>query len=242
VNPFDPALFLREFRDEAEQRGFSCKTLGETSAGPLLGFTSPGQGDPAYLSSGVHGDEPAGPLATLALLKEGFFDEGHSWTICPAVNPVGLAAGTRENGEGIDLNRDYLARTSAEVQAHAGWLDQQPVPKIFLSLHEDWESTGFYFYEINLGADRPERAASILEAVQPWFPAEPEQDIDDHPVRSPGWIYHEAEADFPDHWPEAIYIAKRGCPLSFTYETPSSATLIDRIAAHQAAVHAAART
>ena len=239
MNPFDPALFLREFRDEAEQRGFSCTSLAETSAGPILGFTSPGDGDPLYLSSGIHGDEPAGPLAALALLKDGFFDHGPSWTLCPAVNPVGLAAGTRENGEGHDLNRDYLARRTAEVQAHAGWLDQCPVPRMFLSLHEDWESTGFYFYEINLGADDPDRAASILAAVGPWFPPEPSEDIDDHLVRSPGWIYHEAEADFPEHWPEAIYIAKRDCPLSFTFETPSSAKLEDRIAAHCAAVRAA---
>lgn len=241
MNPFNPALFLREFRDEAEQRGFSCETLAETTAGPLLGFTSPRTGEPAYLSSGIHGDEPAGPLATLSLLKDGFFDDGPAWTICPALNPVGLAAGTRENGDGSDLNRDYLARTTLEVQAHAAWLDARPTPQRFLSLHEDWESTGFYFYEINLGVDQPDRAAGILDAVAPWFPPEPSENIDDHPVRSAGWIYHEAEADFPDHWPEAIYVAKRGCPLSFTFETPSSAELPKRIAAHQAAVHAAMR-
>ncbi|MGB1129558.1 MAG: M14 family metallopeptidase [Haloferula sp.] len=239
MNPFDPALFLREFREEAEKRGFSCATLGETPAGPLLGFTSAGQGTPRYLSSGIHGDEPAGPLAALELLKDGFFEDGTAWSICPAINPAGLAAGRRENADGVDLNRDYLTRATAEVKAHAAWLDALPVPELFLSLHEDWESSGFYFYEINLGADIPERAERILAGVAPWFPPEPSNNIDDHLVRSPGWIYHEAEADFPDDWPEAIYIAKRGCPLSFTYETPSSAKLEDRIAAHVAAVRAA---
>ena len=48
-----------------------------------------------------------------------------------------------------------------------------------------------------------------------------------------------ADADLPNLWPEAIFLAKRGCPLSFTLETPSSGPLEDRIAAHVAAVKAA---
>lgn len=239
MNPFDSALFLREFRAEAEQRGFFCESLTETAAGPILAFVSPGEGAPYYLSSGIHGDEPAGPLAALELLKGGFFDTGPAWSICPAINPTGLATGRRENADGIDLNRDYLSRATAEVKAHAAWLDSRPTPELFLSLHEDWESTGFYFYEINLGPDQPARADRILDSVAPWFPPEPSANIDDHQVRAPGWIYHAAEADFPDEWPEAIEVAERGCPLSFTFETPSSAKLEDRIAAHVAAVHAA---
>jgi hypothetical protein len=59
-------------------------------------------------------------------------------------------------------------------------------------------------------------------------------------VREPGWIFHEAEADFPDLWPEAIFMAKLGCPLSFTLETPSLARTLDqRISAHLAAIDVA---
>ena len=42
-------------------------------------------------------------------------------------------------------------------------------------------------------------------------------------------------------WPEAIFLAKHGCPLSFTFETPSQAPLARRIAALGAAVRAAAK-
>lgn len=192
-----------------------------------------------YLSAGIHGDEPAGPLALLRLMEEGFFQPGIDWVICPALNPTGLARGTRENAAGIDLNRDYWTRSSEETRAHAGWLGSRKIPDLFLSLHEDWETTGFYFYEINLGPDRPERAAWIIEAVKPWFTPEPADDIDGHTPRTPGWIYHEAEADVPEGWPEAIYMAKLGCPLSFTFETPSHAALEARVAAHCAAVRAA---
>lgn len=236
MSAFDPTAFLREFGREAEQRGFHRESLAETAAGPLLAFSRGGVGTPAYLSAGIHGDEPAGPLAALEMLRSGAFDDGRPWSICPALNPTGLLAGTRDSASGADLNRDYLRRQTPEVAAHAAWLESRPTPGLFLSLHEDWESSGFYFYEINLGPDDPARAANILRAVQACFPAEPSAVIDDHEVRSPGWIHHAARADFPEHWPEAIFIAHLGCPLSFTLETPSSAALPDRIAAHHAAV------
>ena len=126
-----------------------------------------------------------------------------------------------------------------EVAAHTAWIDRLRTPDLFISLHEDWETTGFYFYEINLHEDRPERARHILEAVSLWFPAEPGPEIDGHDVRSDGWIYHAAEPDLPEGWPEAIYLAKKGCPVSFTFETPSRTRLPHRVAAHTAAVKSA---
>lgn len=242
MSAIDPAAFLREFRAEAGQRGFSARELASTAAGPVLAFTSSIDGPFSYLSAGIHGDEPAGPLAALELLKSGFFNQATPWVLCPALNPTGLAANRRENAEGMDLNRDYRQRDTREILAHTEWLESIDCPQRFFSLHEDWESSGFYLYEINLGDDHPERAAAILDAVRPWFPPEPQALIDDHETRAPGWISHRAEADFPDLWPEAIFLAKRGCPLSFTFETPSSGKLEDRIAAHVAAVKAGSRS
>ena len=237
---FDLQAFLDEFGARAAERGLLAQRLCDTPAGPVVAWERPGDTPPAYLSAGMHGDEPAGPLAALDLLRHGAFDHG-PWRLCPALNPTGLAAGTRDTADGIDPNRDYIRRRSPEVRAHAAWLESISCPRLFLSLHEDWEYPGFYFYEINLGDDRPDRAEGILESVAPWLPRESSPIIDGHDVRAPGWIYHAADADFPDEWPEAIFLAKRGCPLSFTYETPSSTDLATRIAAHRAAVQAAIR-
>lgn len=244
--------FLPAFRKAAALHGFEQEVLCSTSAGPLCAWTrgpvggrdpdSGGQANqrPIYLSAGIHGDEPAGPLALLQLMNDGFFPEDRSWAICPALNPTGLAAGTRDTADGIDLNRDYHLRETPEVQAHAAWLESLQPPELFLSLHEDWESTGFYLYEINQCDELPDRAESILEAVRPWFSPEPEAVIDDHEVRKPGWIFHAAEPDLPHGWPEAIFVAKqKKCILSFTFETPSQSKLEHRVAAHCAAVKAA---
>lgn len=234
---FDWPAFLPAFREAAGACGFSETILTDTAAGPVSVWTRDAIVGPSiYLSAGIHGDEPAGPLAMLELMRQDRFSREFQWSLCPALNPTGLACCQRENADGIDLNRDYWKRSTAEVRAHSTWLESMPPPQLFLSLHEDWETRGFYLYEINLGRDLPERAHSILNAVTPWFPPEDAVLIDDHLPREPGWIYHEAEADLPTAWPEAICMAKLGCPLSFTFETPSQANLSMRIAAHRAAI------
>ncbi len=236
---FDWQQFSTDFPEVARAAGFEPTVLATTTAGDLVSWEKAGPGPTIYLSAGIHGDEPAGPLALLELIRDGALGPNLNWVLCPALNPTGLAVGTRENAEGEDLNRDYWIRKNPEIASHVAWLRSRRVPDLFISLHEDWETTGFYFYEINCCQDCPERARSILEAVGPWFPPEPNSLIDGHEVRDPGWIYHEPEADMPESWPEAIFLAKLGCPVSFTFETPSSAELATRVAAHAAGVRAA---
>lgn len=220
--------------------GASRELLCEVGGFPIYGYSLLREESErtVYLSAGVHGDEPAGPLALLSLMKNGLLDSPCSWYICPLLNPTGMCAGTRENAQGVDLNRDYLLRRTVEVCNHAEWLDGKRID-FAISLHEDWESTGFYFYEINQAEDRPERYARMVEAVREFMVMEPELEIDGHGIREQGWIYHGCDADEPENWPEAIYLAKRGCPLSFTFETPSGLDLDLRVRSHAAAVMAA---
>lgn len=235
---FDWLTFLSEFSRAAARQGFTPEILHETEDGPIIAWERGGEEPPIYLSAGIHGDEPAGPLAALRLMEGGAFPVNRHCIICPALNPGGLAMNTRENRQGADLNRDYILLTCPETAAHTRWLLSKPVPGLFISLHEDWETHGFYFYEINLVEDDAHRASNLLCAVAAHFPAEIGPEIDGHALRSAGWIFHRAEADLPDSWPEAIWLAKRGCPLSFTFETPSKATLSKRVAAHVAGVRA----
>jgi len=233
----DWETFDRDFAVRIRAAGFKDAAPGGS---PFQAWHRPGNGRRIYVSAGIHGDEPAGPLAMLRLLGERWFaGSAADWTICPALNPDGLRTGTRENANGIDLNRDYQNRISKEVAAHAEWLLSRATPELFLSLHEDWETDGFYFYEINLGEDRPALAEAILRETSRILPIEPGPLIDGHDVRAPGWIHHAAEADLPESWPEAIFLAKNGCPLSFTFETPSQADLEKRIATHLAAIQTA---
>ena len=223
---------LREIRAGARRQGFAEEVLGEVGGWPLLALTreTPGRAS-VYLSSGIHGDEPAGVWAMAEILRAGLLDERFSWRLCPVLNPTGLARGTRENAEGHDLNRDYLQARSPEVRWHRKWLERLGPPGLFLSLHEDWEATGFYYYEIALH-DQPTCYEGVRQAAESVLPMEPESEIDGHGTRAPGWIYHPARPDRKDAWPEAIFLSHQGCPLSYTLETPSGRALSQRVRCH----------
>jgi protein MpaA len=62
---------------------------------------------PATLVVGmIHGTEPAG-LAVIRRLRHVPIPAGVRLWLVPTVNPDGLAAGTRQNAHGVDLNRNW---------------------------------------------------------------------------------------------------------------------------------------
>src|SRR5690349_13926766 len=70
-----------------------------------------------YISTGIHGDEPAGPLAARELLQANQWADDHSIWLLPCLNPTGFIHHTRENSEGTDLNRQYLQPKAEETVA-----------------------------------------------------------------------------------------------------------------------------
>lgn len=63
-------------------------------------------GRTALLIATMHGDEPA-PRQILRALAQGPPLHGLTLWVVPVYNPDGLAAGTRKNAHGVDLNRNY---------------------------------------------------------------------------------------------------------------------------------------
>lgn len=226
-----------ELIELARLRGFKVQNLELQGCPDIIVFqrkASSGTAPKVYLSSGIHGDEPAGPLAVLELLEEDALSGDLDWTLFPLLNPWGVENGKRENQHGIDLNRDYNVRQSREIRAHVNWLEQYPTPyDLYLSLHEDWETTGFYLYEINT-SKHPSLALPLLQVAETILPLEKGPEVDGHKLNRPGLIAHRDEPDEPDGWPEAIYICKRTPLRSYTFETPSSAPLDLRVAIHKA--------
>jgi hypothetical protein len=190
-----------------------------------------------YLSSGIHGDEPAGPLALLQLLDENAWPADAALWLCPCLNPDGFARNTRENRDGVDLNRDYRDPRSAEVSAHIRWLQRQPRFDFALCLHEDWEARGFYVYEINRtgGASL---AARMIPAVAPICPIDPSPEIDGFEARD-GIISPAVDLDARPLWPEAFYLRRHHTPHTCTLEAPSDFPLEVRVRALVAGVRAA---
>jgi hypothetical protein len=239
MSAFDPLVVAARFDTAARAAGFRVEKFGETPSGPLLALTkrTVGPRPRIYLSSGIHGDEPAPPLALLRLLERGFFDARAVWFICPLLNPVGLARGTRENANGLDLNRDYRNPASAEIRAHVAWLQRQPRFDLALIVHEDWEAKGFYLYEVNR-TQQPGLAEPILEAARAICPIELAEQIDGRPA-SGGIIRPEGDLIQRELWPESIYLHAHHTKLSYGFETPSTLPLEQRIATLCAAIQTA---
>jgi protein MpaA len=236
----DPFAFATRMQTAARAAGFRIESFGEIAGLPLYALTHRTRGPRprVYLSAGIHGDEPAGPLALLELMERGAFDDRAVWFICPLLNPVGFTNRTRENADGIDLNRDYKALRSLEIQAHARWLQAQPNFDAALCLHEDWEATGYYLYELNPDQRRRGLAREILTSVMNVCPIEPATQIDGRPVAERGILRPVDDPQLRELWPESIYLRAHHTPLGYTLEAPSSFPITQRVAAHCAAVEA----
>jgi len=189
-----------------------------------------------YISTGIHGDEPAGPLAALRLLQENRWPENLELWVCPCLNPLGFTLNTRENARGIDLNRGYLNAVATEILAHIAWLERQPQFELCMLLHEDWESRGFYLYEQN-PEKRPTFAEKIIEAVEKVCPIDRSEVIEGREARN-GIVRPNVDPRSWQNWPEAFYLITHKTRQSYTVEAPSDFALKTRVDALVAAVNA----
>jgi murein peptide amidase A len=84
-------------------------TIGHSVRGRPITATVIGDPDAAdrFLVFGcVHGNEPAGIRVARRLIASGRSGDAAFW-IVPSLNPDGVAAGTRGNAHGVDLNRNF---------------------------------------------------------------------------------------------------------------------------------------
>jgi len=222
-----------------QERGWQMESLPFAGGGELLALTrlvsNPQRN--IYLSTGIHGDEPAGPLAILRLLEEDRWPGAANLFLCPCLNPTGFPHNRRENRHGTDLNRDYKHFEAAETRAHVAWLARQPNFDLALCLHEDWEANGFYLYELNPD-DRCSLAQRMIDAVAPVCPIDLAEVIEGRPARG-GIIQPSHDPDSRPQWPEAFWLLQHKTRLSYTLEAPSDFSLETRVNALVAAVNAA---
>ena len=119
---------LKDLKAAAESAGWSQELI--YLAGNLEIFALRKRGAPGarriYISAGIHGDEPAGPLALLEMIRANDWPAGLEFWMCPCLNPTGFFLNSRENEDRKDLNRDYRNTETGEVAAHIRWLERQP--------------------------------------------------------------------------------------------------------------------
>lgn len=192
-----------------------------------------------YLSAGVHGDEPAGVLACLEMMREKDFFQGKEVFMFPILNPDGLRVSVRTNRHGKDLNRDYFLQETKEIREHVAVLKTLPRFDAAFCLHEDWEGKGAYLYCLNaeqasVDFTRKE-SRKILKEMGKHVGIDQSTLIDESESDHGLIEKHVSQIDRED-WPEAFYLCKFHTQVSYTLETPSTLDLEKRIAAHVAAI------
>ena len=118
-----------------------------------------------FIGAGVHGDEPVTPWALLSLVNQGLLDPRFGYRLWPCMNPSGYELGTRQNIDGMDINRSYGQRLlSAEATAIVTICGQERY-RLFMDLHEDFEADGVYLYE-PVVAEAGTIGRCILESIE----------------------------------------------------------------------------
>jgi hypothetical protein len=239
----DIRTVLRAVEMSAQQNGWTAEIFHEASGFKWFALRrkpaarSPERGARIYISAGIHGDEPAGPLAALKLIQENRWPATAEIYLLPCLNPLGFVLNRRENAGGIDLNRDYRNPKAAENRAHIAWLERQAKFDLYLCLHEDWESHGFYLYEQNPDG-KVSLADQMIVAVKEVCPVELSEIIEGRAAQGGIVRPNLAPQERPD-WPEALYLISHKSRQGYTLEAPSDFSLTTRVKALVAAVNAA---
>jgi protein MpaA len=229
----DSGAIIRRWRAVARAARLRLHTLHVTQGGfPVLFLETQHQSKAGlYLSTGVHGDEPA-PVtallewaeANLPLLRQ------ESFVLVPLFNPDGLRANTRNDEHGRDLNREFH---DTQHPHFTEWHRVMAGRKFRLGVmfHEDYDAQGIYAYELSGRSGLT--TGPLLQAASDWMPRDTRRSIDGFPAKA-GVIKRSRIPKGLTGLPEALVVFRQYAQATFTIETPSEFSFTDRVAAHRA--------
>ncbi len=189
----------------------------------------------ALLIGGTHGDEPAGPAAVLEFCRRGAgpWLGAFNFLALPCLNPHGYTHGTRHNGQNVDINWAYKRDDVPEIQV----IRQLVAGRRFafvVDFHEDWESPGFYLYELH--RNLAPVGAQIMEAVSHHCPLNTQPVIEGQ--RAQGGVIVPSAEKHEELRGEGIPVVlyDHHTDHLLTTETPTALPLAQRVRAQLAAL------
>jgi hypothetical protein len=164
---YEPEAFERAVRAFADRYDIveEARVAYRGTTRPMLSVSTRTP-DPArrlLIVSGIHGNEQAGILCVPEILER--LDPGGpvAVRILTPANPIGAAELSRFNGDGYDINRDFIRFTTAEARVVRRAFDDFR-PDFVLSLHEGPQDAAFLFANPHVDDGLARRMLAALEA------------------------------------------------------------------------------
>lgn len=225
---------IRRWRAVARKAGLRLEPLAETGDHVIWLLRTAPPGDPRtiYLSTGIHGDEPAGPLALLAWAERHLATlRAQPFFILPCLNPWGLLNNSRFDARGHDLNRTFSNEKPPSPVAELNRLIANERFLVSLTLHEDYDADGLYIYEVMRFP--PFWGERLLDRARRVIAIDSRRRIDRRHARG-GLVRRLFRPERFPGMPESIHLHRRHSFKTFTVETPSEFDLKVRVAGHVA--------
>lgn len=228
----DYRQLIARWQNVARAAGVPMRLLARAGAHPLYFLKTPAleSSGGIYISAGIHGDEPASSEALITWAERHASDlPGIPLLLFPALNPWGLLQNSRNDADGLDLNRLFHRDDHAVIAA----VKRAVAPHQFalaLMLHEDYDAEGFYIYEVK--RDQPFWGEALLGAVSRVIPIDMRPRIDRRTARA-GLIRRRFQRSLflKMGYPEAIWLHEFHARRSLTVESPSEFAIEQRVSA-----------
>ena len=226
---------LRNYTDitsRVENLNVPVELLGHVNDYPIYQIclaSSAAAPSPILITGGVHGDEPAGVAAALQFLERDNLEllKRFTFVLIPCINPYGYVHGTRENREGVDINRAFeTAADVAEVAMVKKAIGQTQFA-VAIDFHEDYDATGFYLYEGK--RDAAYIGAELADAVKTIGPVDTEDPGEEAPEIATGVYKVASEWGTQGLAPYLLHFHSEHVIIT---ETPTIWPLEQRIALH----------
>lgn len=226
------------------QTGIGLQTLGQVSYGtsslPVWVLRKPALNSTAKticLMAGIHGNEPAGVQALLALAQDmqarpAVF-AAHRYVVVPLANPWGWERDLRHNGDNRDAARQFVGGSAQEASLLKKLFGAEHCD-LLVDLHEDRFHDGFYLLAYG------EPATALVE--QTMQAIESDTDVSRSTQGNRG-VLQFSPAGFSgiSRTTAPLWARMNGVPHAFIVETHDALPLEKRVAIHRRAIEGLSR-
>ncbi len=228
----DVRELLRRWRAAVRGTGFRLIKVGEKDGFPLVMIQNGVLGDGGlYVSTGIHGDEPAPPWGLLAWFESGGYEpiKHLPVTLFPCLNPHGITENTRLDKGGRDLNRLFDRKRLSPIREIRAAIRGRRFD-LGICLHEDYDAQGAYLYDLNHQGDDSSAREILCQTTSEEIPVDQRKKIDGRPSAEGVIFRKRLDLRNIPGLPEAVFLFLEGhAKRTLTFETPSEFALPARV-------------